>query len=176
MEVRIGACPTARSEECHVFLDDGSSEMTLVQDAEPFQILLVEDSASDISMTREALRDSRDLTEINVVRDGIEAMDYLRGEGAFVGMPRPDLVLLDLNMPRMGGREVLSAMKADVSLMQIPVVVLSTSTADEDVRESYQLHANAYVSKPVALDDFITAVGAVQQFWMETARRPGATH
>ncbi len=150
--------------------------MTLVREAEPFQILLVEDSASDISMTREALRESRDVTEMNVVRDGVEAMDFLRGEGAFVGMPRPDLVLLDLNMPRMGGREVLSAMKADVSLMQIPVVVLSTSTADEDIRESYRLHANAYVSKPVALDDFITAVGAVQQFWMETARRPGATH
>ncbi len=150
--------------------------MTLIQDTEPFQILLVEDSASDISMTKEALRDSRVLNEINVVRDGIEAMDYLRGAGDFAGMPRPDLVLLDLNMPRMGGREVLSAMKSDSSLMQIPVVVLSTSTADEDISESYRLHANAYVSKPVALDDFISAVGAVQQFWMETARRPGTAH
>lgn len=103
-------------------------------------------------------------------------MDYLHGVGVFAGKPPPDLVLLDLNMQRMGGREVLSAMKGDVSLMQIPVVVLSTSTADEDVSESYRLHDNAYVSKPVTLDDFISAVGAVQQFWMETARRPAAAH
>jgi CheY-like chemotaxis protein len=146
--------------------------VAVIEDTEPFQILLVEDSASDISLTRESLRDARVPNQINVVRDGIEAMDYLHGRGEFAGRPRPDLVLLDLNMPRKSGREVLTEMKGDVSLMQIPVVVLSTSTADRDINDSYQLHANAYVSKPVALDDFIAAVGAVQRFWMETARLP----
>lgn len=149
--------------------------MTLTHDAEPFRILLVEDSAADISLTKEALNDPLVLNEISVVRDGVEAMAYLRGEGEYAGRPRPDLVLLDLNMPRMGGREVLSTMKGDSDLQQIPVVVLSTSTAESDVAESYRLHANAYVSKPMALDDYLTAVAAVQQFWRETVRLPATT-
>ena len=140
--------------------------------ASPVQILLIEDSAGDISLTREALLDAKVRNELNVVSDGVEAMAYLRGEGEYAGMPRPDLVLLDLNLPRKDGREVLTEMKEDESLKDIPVVVLTTSSATSDIVRSYKLHANAFVTKPVEFNDFLLAVHGIEEFWLEIVRLP----
>jgi CheY-like chemotaxis protein len=148
--------------------------MTLTDQPAPVQILLVEDSPGDVSLTIEALREAKVRNEINVVGDGVEAMAYLRGEASYGSKPRPDLVLLDLNLPRKDGREVLEEMKGDDSLKEIPVVVLTTSASEEDVLSSYQLHANAYVTKPVAFAEFLTAVRGVEQFWLELVRLPGS--
>ena len=136
------------------------------------QILLVEDSAGDVSLTREALRDAKVHNELHVVGDGIEALAYLRGEGKYVGAATPDLVLLDLNLPRKDGREVLEEMKADDDLKRIPVVVLTTSSSEADIYESYQLHANAFVTKPVAYTDFLAAVRQLEGFWLEIVQLP----
>lgn len=137
------------------------------------QILLVEDSAGDVSLTREALRDARVANELNVVGDGVEAMAYLRREGDYAAHPVPDLVLLDLNLPRKDGREVLEEMKMDEALKHIPVVVLTTSSSQADILHSYKLHANAFVSKPVAFDDFLAAVRKLEGFWLEIVHLPG---
>ena len=136
------------------------------------QILLVEDSAGDVSLTREALRDAKVHNELHVVGDGIEALAYLRGEGQYAGAATPDLVLLDLNLPRKDGREVLEEMKADDHLKRIPVVVLTTSSSESDIYESYQLHANAFVTKPVAYTDFLAAVRQLEGFWLEIVQLP----
>jgi len=138
------------------------------------QILLVEDSPGDVSLTREALREGRVRNELNVVADGVEAMAYLHGEPPYEGRILPDFVLLDLNLPRMDGREVLDEMKNDDALKHIPVVVLTTSSSEADVLRSYQLHANAFVSKPVAFGDFIDAIRQLEGFWLEIVRLPGA--
>lgn len=139
---------------------------------EPVQILLVEDSPGDVNLTREALRGAKIANELNVVGDGEAALAYLRQEGEYAGRPRPHLVLLDLNLPRMDGRDVLAAMKADRSLKSIPVVVLTTSSAEADVLKAYELHANSYVTKPVSFDEFITALRALEGFWLEIVRLP----
>jgi chemotaxis family two-component system response regulator Rcp1 len=139
---------------------------------EPVQILLVEDSPGDVNLTREALRGAKIANELHVVGDGEAALAYLRQEGANAGSPRPHLVLLDLNLPRMDGRDVLAAMKADPSLKSIPVVVLTTSSAEVDVLKAYELHANSYVTKPVSFDEFITALRALEGFWLEIVRLP----
>ena len=136
------------------------------------QILLVEDSPGDVSLTREALRDARVRNVLNVASDGVEAMAYLRGEGPFGQRTLPDLVLLDLNLPRMDGREVLEEMKGDDGLKHIPVIVLTTSSSDADVLHSYQLHANAFVTKPVAFGEFIDVVRQLEGFWLEIVRLP----
>jgi CheY-like chemotaxis protein len=138
----------------------------------PPSVLLVEDDPGDVLLVREAFaaRDAEDV--LSVVNDGVEAIEYVRGEGGYADAPRPDLVLLDLNLPRKNGREVLAEIKGDAELATIPVVVLTTSEADEDILRSYQLHANAYVTKPVDLNRFLAIVHRIDEFFIELARRP----
>lgn len=136
------------------------------------EILLVEDDEGDIELTQEAFRRSKVALKMNVVRDGIEAMTYLRQEEHFQGAKSPDLVLLDLNLPRKDGREVLVEMEADEHLKKIPVVVLTTSSADEDVLKSYQIGANAYVTKPVGLEGLTKVVSLLEEFWFTIVKLP----
>ncbi|MEM6473949.1 MAG: response regulator [Planctomycetota bacterium] len=136
------------------------------------EILLVEDSATDAELTIEALSDGRIKNHITHVKNGEEAMDYMLGKGTNENRTRPDLVLLDLNMPRMDGREVLKAMRADEDLKVIPVVVLTTSSHDKDVLESYGLSANAYIVKPVDLPQFFKVIQQIQDFWLQIVKLP----
>ncbi len=140
--------------------------------ARPIEILLVEDSPGDVRLTMEALRDAKVRNNLSVVGDGAVALAFLRGEGQYADRTRPDLILLDLNLPRMDGREVLAAIKADPSLKRIPVVVLTTSRAEQDILESYDLHANCYITKPVDLDQFITVVQSIEDFWLAIVKLP----
>lgn len=140
---------------------------------EPIEILLVEDSPSDQLLAREALADGSVATRLHVVSDGVEAMAFLRREGRHGGAPRPDLILLDLNLPRKDGREVLAEIKGCDELRRIPVVVLTTSESEQDVRQAYQLHANCYIPKPVDFDAFRRAVRSIEDFWFLTVRLPG---
>jgi CheY-like chemotaxis protein len=135
-------------------------------------VLLVEDDPGDVLMTREAFEDNKVANRLQVVSDGVSALAFLRKEGEHADAPTPDLVLLDLNLPRMDGREVLEAMKGDDALRSIPVVVLTTSEAEEDVVRSYSLHANAYVTKPVDFDRFIEVVRQIDEFFVEVVRLP----
>jgi CheY-like chemotaxis protein len=134
-------------------------------------VLLVEDDPGDVLMTREAFEEYLD-NHLDVVSDGAEALSYLRREGEYADAPRPDLILLDLNLPRRDGREVLAEIKADEGLQHIPVIVLTTSRADEDVLRSYQLHANAYVTKPVDFDGFIEAIKQIDHFFVSVVQLP----
>jgi CheY-like chemotaxis protein len=136
------------------------------------EVLLVEDDPGDVMMTREAFHDYKLNNELHVVSDGAEAMAFLRQEGEYVGRPRPDLVLLDLNLPRMDGRQVLEAIKSDPELASIPVVVLTTSENEDDVLRSYSLHANAYVTKPVDFQRFIEVVRQIDDFFVTVVRLP----
>jgi CheY-like chemotaxis protein len=136
------------------------------------EVLLVEDDPGDVLMTREAFEDYKVANQLHVVQDGADAMAFLRREGDYAGAPRPDLVLLDLNLPRMDGREVLEAIKGDAELASIPVVVLTTSEAEEDVLRSYSLHANAYVTKPVDFERFIEVVRQIDDFFVTVVRLP----
>ena len=136
------------------------------------QILLVEDDPGDVLMTREAFEDYKVHNQLHVVNDGEQAMAFLRQEGEYADLPRPDLVLLDLNLPRMDGREVLNAIKSDDDLSSIPVVVLTTSEAEDDVQRSYSLHANAYVTKPVDFERFISVVRQIDDFFVTVVRLP----
>ncbi|MBF0154918.1 MAG: response regulator [Magnetococcales bacterium] len=138
----------------------------------PIEILLVEDSPGDVELTREALRDSKLLNRLHVVEDGEEAMAFLRREGRFSNAMRPDVVLLDLNLPRKDGREVLEEIKADPDLKSIPVVVLTTSQSDEDILRTYQLYANCYITKPVDLNQFFSVVQSVENFWFSVVKLP----
>ncbi len=138
----------------------------------PVDILLVEDNPGDVRLTREALEESPLDIELHVVRDGVEAMAFLRREGAHADAQRPDLVLLDLNLPRMDGREVLARIRADRELRRLPVVILTVSTAEEDVLRSYDLAANCYISKPIDLDEFVTVVRSIERFWFQTVKLP----
>lgn len=138
----------------------------------PIEILLVEDNAADVRLTREALKDAKVRNQLHVAADGVEAMAFLRREGRHAGAPRPDLVLLDLNLPKKDGREVLEEIKQDPGLQNIPVVILTTSQAEEDVLRSYQLRANAYVTKPVDLERFLEVVRSIESFWLEIVRLP----
>lgn len=142
--------------------------------AVPIEILLVEDNAADVRLTREALKDAKVHNQLHVAADGVEAMAFLRRAGRHSGAPRPDLVLLDLNLPKKDGREVLEELKQDAGLQTIPVVVLTTSRAEEDVLRSYQLRANAFVTKPVDLERFLEVVRSIENFWIEIVRLPGA--
>jgi len=136
------------------------------------EILLVEDNEGDIRLTQEALVESRLVNRMQVVRDGVEALAYLRREGKYAGAVRPDMILMDLNLPRMDGRELLTVIKADEGLKQIPVVVLTTSQAEQDVLRTYELHANCYISKPVDLDQFLVVVKAIEDFWFTIVSLP----
>jgi chemotaxis family two-component system response regulator Rcp1 len=144
----------------------------VARSASPIEVLLVEDNPGDVRLTREALKDARVLNHLHVVGDGAAAMAFLRRTGIHTGAPRPDLVLLDLNLPRKNGREVLEEMKGDPSLSHIPVVILTTSQAEQDILESYRLRANAFVSKPVDLGEFLRVVQSIEQFWLEIVRLP----
>ena len=135
-------------------------------------IMLVEDNPADARLTEEAMRDCAMPTNLHHVWDGEQAMGFLRRQGEFADAPRPDIVLLDLNMPKMDGRAVLAQLKGDPRLMTIPVVVLTTSEAEEDILKSYELHANCYVQKPVDLDKFISIVGLIENFWLSAVRLP----
>ena len=136
------------------------------------EILLVEDNPGDVRLTQEALREGKIRNSLHVVEDGEAAMAFVRREGEYADMPRPDLILLDLNLPRMDGREVLAQIKADADLKRIPVVVLTTSRAEEDVLRVYNLNANCYITKPVDFDQFIKVVSAVEDFWLTIVRLP----
>ncbi|CAL9668610.1 Response regulator rcp1 [Streptomyces sp. enrichment culture] len=143
--------------------------------ATPIDVLLVEDDPGDELMTREAFEDNKIGNTLHVVRDGEEALDFLYRRGDHTEAPRPDLILLDLNLPKYDGRQVLERIKSDPDLAHIPVVVLTTSAAEEDILRSYKLHANAYVTKPVDLDQFIAAVRQIDDFFVQVVRLPGRT-
>ena len=138
----------------------------------PIEILLAEDNPGDARLAIEALRDAKVSNTLHVVEDGVEAMDFLRRVGKYADMPRPDVILLDLNMPRKDGREVLAEVKADEDLKRIPVVILTVSKAEEDILKSYNLHANCYITKPIDLDQFIKVVRAIEDFWLTIVRLP----
>ncbi len=138
----------------------------------PIEILLVEDNPADIRLTEEALREGKVRNKLHVARDGVEAMEFLRRQGRFKDAPRPDLVLLDLNLPRKDGREVLGEIKSDEALRSLPVVVLTTSSSDADILESYSLHANCYITKPVDLEQFVKVVKSIDDFWLTIVRLP----
>jgi CheY-like chemotaxis protein len=138
----------------------------------PIDILLVEDDPSDVLLTKKSLEHAKLYNTLSVVADGIEALAFLRREGSFANAPRPDLILLDLNMPRMDGRELLQNLKADNDFKRIPVVVLTTSDAEQDVLHSYDLHANCYITKPVSLEQFTRVVNAINDFWLAVVKLP----
>lgn len=139
---------------------------------DPIDILLVEDSPADVDLTREALDDAKVRNTLHVVSDGVAALEFLRREGEYAEAPRPDLILLDLNLPKKDGREVLADVKADPSLRRIPVVVLTTSEAEQDILRSYDLHANCYVTKPVDLEQFIGVIKSIEKFWLVIVKLP----
>ena len=135
-------------------------------------ILLVEDNEGDVRLTREALHEGRVANQLIVARDGVEALAVLRRTGAHAASPRPHLVLLDLNLPKMDGRQVLAEIKADVDLRRIPVVVLTTSKAEEDIVRTYNLHANCYITKPVDFEKFVSVIRTIDEFWLTVVRLP----
>jgi chemotaxis family two-component system response regulator Rcp1 len=136
------------------------------------EVLLVEDSPGDVRLTKEALRDANGSIDLHVAADGVEAMAFLRRDGIHRNAPRPDLILLDLNLPKMDGREVLAHIKDDETLKTIPTIILTTSEAEADILKSYQLHANCYLSKPVQLQAFETLVKSINEFWLTRAKLP----
>ena len=138
----------------------------------PVEILLVEDNPGDVRLTVEAFRDGKVFNHLSVVEDGVEALAFLRREGQYANAPRPDIILLDLNLPKKDGREVLAAIKADEHLHRIPVVVLTVSQTEEDILKSYNLNANCYITKPVDLDEFIRVVKSIEDFWLTIVKLP----
>ncbi|HZR67580.1 MAG TPA: response regulator [Burkholderiales bacterium] len=139
---------------------------------DPVEILLVEDNPGDVRLTKEALREGKVYNNLHWAKDGVEALEFLRREGKHAKAPRPDIILLDLNLPKKDGREVLEIIKGDERLKNIPVVVLTTSKAEEDVVRSYALHANCYVTKPVDLEKFIVVVKSIDRFWLTVVTLP----
>ena len=140
--------------------------------ASPVEILLVEDNPGDVRLTKEALKEGKVYSNLHWAKDGVEALEFLRRRGKFSDAPRPDIILLDLNLPKKDGREVLSEIKSDDDLKRIPVVILTTSKAEEDVLRSYQLHANCYVTKPVDLEKFIVVIQSIDRFWLTVVTLP----
>ena len=140
--------------------------------SKPVEILLVEDNPGDVRLTQETMKEFKVLNNLSVVGDGVEAMAFLRREGKYAEAPRPDLILLDLNLPKKDGREVLSEIKRDEQLKRIPVVILTTSGAEQDVLKTYQLHANCYIKKPVDLDQFSAVIKSIEQFWFTIVKLP----
>jgi CheY-like chemotaxis protein len=148
----------------------------MVGDNRPVEILLVEDNPGDERLTREALKEGKVYSNLHWVKDGVDAMEFLRRQGRHAEAPRPDIILLDLNLPKKDGREVLQDIKSDPELKRIPIVVLTTSKAEEDVLRSYNLHANCYVTKPVDLEKFIVVVKSIDVFWLTVATLPPNGH
>ena len=142
----------------------------------PVEILLVEDSPSDIDLTIEALKEAKVRNRLSIVEDGVAAVEFLRRQGKHAGAPRPDLVLLDLNLPRKDGREVLAEIKSDPDLKTIPVVVLTTSRAEQDVLQAYKHHANCYITKPVDFEQFLHVVHHIESFWLMLVTLPSAAN
>ena len=142
---------------------------------QPIQVLLVEDSPGDIRLTQEALKDAKIHINLQVVRDGERAMSFLMRKGEYANAPRPDLILLDLNLPKKDGREVLQEIKESQTLKIIPVVILTTSASEADILRSYSLHANCYITKPVSLDGFLTVVKSIEDFWLSVVELPRET-
>jgi CheY-like chemotaxis protein len=142
------------------------------RDGMPLEVLLVEDNPGDVRLTREAFRDAQALIRLHVAFDGVDAMEFLNRQAAHAGVPRPDLILLDLNLPRMDGREVLAHIKKDDSLRMIPVVILTTSEDEADIVKSYELQANCYLKKPVEFEAFERLVRSINDFWLTTVRLP----
>ena len=138
----------------------------------PIEILLVEDNQGDVRLTQEALKEGKVRNNLHVVWNGVEALSYLRAEGDYASAVRPDLILMDLNLPLKDGREVLQEIKSDPSLRRIPVVILTTSQAEEDILRAYDLHVNCYITKPVDLDQFIRIVRSIEDFWLSVVRLP----
>jgi two-component system, chemotaxis family, response regulator Rcp1 len=141
----------------------------------PIEVLLAEDSPGDVRLTKEAFRDANDSIHLHVTVDGVEAMAFLKHEGTHVHAPRPDIILLDLNLPKMDGREVLAHIKEDDTLKTIPTVILTTSDAEADIVKCYQLHANCYLKKPVQLDAFEILVKSINDFWLTKVELPSQT-
>jgi two-component system, chemotaxis family, response regulator Rcp1 len=150
--------------------------MTTKGFGEMVDILLVEDNEGDARLAREAMRDSKIKNNLHHVVDGEEAMAFLEREGKFAGVPRPDLILLDLNLPKKDGRQVLAEIKGDERFKRIPVVILTVSSAEEDILRSYNLHANCYITKPIDLDQFIRVVRSIEDFWLTIVRLPNGRH
>ena len=146
--------------------------MSMDLNGRPIEILLVEDNPGDVRLTIEALKEAKVRNRLSVANDGVEALAFLRREGSYAEAARPDLILLDLNLPRKDGREVLAEIKVDASLRSIPVVILTTSRADQDILKSYELHANCYITKPVDLEQFVSVVKSIDDFWLTVVRLP----
>jgi len=146
--------------------------MSSLEQGRPVEILLVEDNPGDVRLTQEAFKEGKVSNNLNVVGDGVEALKFLRREDGYGTAPRPDIVLLDLNLPKMSGREVLEEVKADPELKRIPVVILTTSKAEEDVFKTYSSHANCYITKPVDFERFIDVVKMIEGFWLTVVRLP----
>jgi chemotaxis family two-component system response regulator Rcp1 len=138
----------------------------------PIEILLVEDNPGDARLAKEALKDSKLMNNLYIAADGVEAMNFLHQTGKYSKMPRPDLIILDLNLPKKDGREVLAEIKTDDDLKRIPVVILTISKAEEDILKSYNLHANCYISKPIDLDQFMKVVKSIEDFWLTIVKLP----
>lgn len=138
----------------------------------PLDILLIEDNPADVRLTQEAFRDAKVQNRIHVVGDGVEAMAFLRRQGSFGSIPSPDLIILDLNLPRKDGREVLAEIKCDRTLKHIPVIALTTSQAEEDITKAYDLHVNCYITKPPDLDQFFAVIRSIEDFWLKVVRYP----
>ena len=146
--------------------------MDLSTMGKPIEILLVEDNAADVRLTIEALKDAKVSNRLSVAVDGVDALAFLRQQGKYRRTPLPDLILLDLNLPKKDGREVLAEVKADETLKAIPIVVLTTSRAEQDIIKSYNLHANCYITKPVDLEQFLTVVRSIENFWLTVVTLP----
>jgi len=146
--------------------------MNISKNGKVAEILLVEDNPGDVRLTLEAFKEGKMINNLNVVKNGVEAMAFLQREGEYADAPQPDIILLDLNMPKMDGREVLAEIKKDDSLKHIPVIVLTTSEAEQDIFKSYDLHANCYITKPVDLDQFNTVVKSIKDFWLGVVKLP----
>lgn len=146
--------------------------MSVEPHGKPIEILLVEDSLGDVRLTREAFKEGKVLNKLSVVNDGVEAMTFLQRKGKYADAPRPDLILLDLNMPKKDGREVLAEIKADEKLKRIPVVILTVSKAEQDIFKTYNLHANCYITKPVDLAQFMEVVKTIEEFWLTIVKLP----
>ena len=147
--------------------------MTAFDELKPAQVLLIEDNEDDVELTLEALNDSRVRLDVHVARNGVEAMEFLKRKGEYADKPRPDLVLLDLNLPLMDGREVLRGIRDDPDLTDLPVVVLTTSQAEEDILKVYKLHANCYITKPVDFNKFTELIKQIEGFWLQLVKLPG---
>jgi chemotaxis family two-component system response regulator Rcp1 len=143
-------------------------------DGKPIEILLVEDNPGDVRLAVEALRDAKVANRLHIVEDGVEAMSFLRREGRYADVPQPNLILLDLNLPRRDGREVLAEIKQDADLKRIPVVILTSSAAEQDVVQAYNLYANCYITKPMDLDQFLKVVRSIEDFWLIVVTLPQA--